>query len=98
MHITRLAPELSATSNTVCIWIIEVFLSVLPASSNRLTLFQRLDDPPALLLGHRSCLGDPNAIANATDIGFVVGFVVDVLGQILPIARVLDSSLDANDD
>src|ERR1700743_1075068 len=60
MHITRLAPELSATSRLVCIWI-------MASCSNA------ADDFPAFQLGLRRAFLNVDEFAFLEGVGFVVG-------------------------
>src|SRR4029078_7683735 len=60
MHITRLAPELSATSRLVCIWIMT-------------SCSDAADDFPALKLGFRRTFLNVDEFAFLEGVGFVVG-------------------------
>src|ERR1700740_325053 len=61
MHITRRAPELSATSRLVCIWIMTLpsLLFLRALCSPDLLLLLALDHFPTLQLGKRTALLDP---------------------------------------
>jgi hypothetical protein len=59
------APELSATSRMVPIWII--------AFSLRLRLHEDFPQPPPLQLGERARLFDPDAVADLGGVALVVG-------------------------
>src|ERR1700691_4313491 len=70
MHITRRAPELSATSRLVCIWIMGYPTRSIPvASLLRRLLLLAAHDRPALELGNRPVLFDPHRVA---DLEFVL--------------------------
>src|SRR6202140_825970 len=79
MHMTRRAPELSATSRLVCIWIMMLSRSSLVRAlprSRYLLLFLTLDDGPALELGDRAMLLDPHHVADRVFLVLVVGVVL----------------------
>src|SRR5260370_17562478 len=64
MHMTLRAPELSATSSLVCIWIMMVHSQLFPRASRShdfLLLFA-LDDFPTLHLRQRASLLDPDHV------------------------------------
>src|ERR1700761_936043 len=68
MHMTRRAPELSATSRLVCIWIMMLSRSSLVRAraerSRYLLLLLAADHRPALELGDRAMLLDPHHVAH----------------------------------
>src|SRR5258708_1319922 len=79
MHMTRRAPELSATSRLVCIWIMTPPWSCFPRwfprvkmRSNDLLLLALGHFPP-LELGQRPALLDPDDVAHVIFVGLVVG-------------------------
>src|SRR5216684_3313699 len=81
MHMTRRAPELSATSRLVCIWIIGR-LSVPPArrqarslQAPSLALLLALDHDPALELGNRPMLLDLDQVADRIFVVLVMGVI-----------------------
>src|ERR1700691_2601715 len=71
MHMTRRAPELSATSRLVCIWIMGVPLNL---SSRRLFLLAAYHRP-ALELRKRPMLFDPHHVADLELVLLVVGVI-----------------------
>src|SRR5258707_13649473 len=71
MHMTRRAPELSATSSSLDIWIME---SRLPFGFARYVT-RAADDFPALQLGNRLALADAHEVADLVGLGFVVGVI-----------------------
>src|SRR5580704_4139961 len=77
MHMTRRAPELSATSRLVCIWIMGY-----PIHSNSITprsgrlLFLAAHHGPALELGDRPVLLDPHDVADLELVLLVVRVVL----------------------
>src|ERR1700682_2620019 len=66
MHMTRRAPELSATSRLVCIWIIMLHSHLFPRSSRSYdSLFLlALSHFPALQFRQRTSLLDPNEVSH----------------------------------
>src|SRR5271170_3617454 len=68
MHMTRRAPELSATSRLVCIWIMVQTFRKLCRSLGK--------DFPGLQLGLRRALDDPSDFAFLVDIALIVGVVL----------------------
>src|ERR1700723_208910 len=74
MHMTRRAPELSATSKLVCIWIMVLYLPERLAGG----LGGFGQNLPSLQLGFRRALDDPSDFAGLVVIGFVMG--VETLG------------------
>src|ERR1700691_3532496 len=73
MHMTRRAPELSATSRLVCIWIMGYPTRSIPVASSlrRLFLFAA-HHRPALELGDGAMLFDPHHVADLELVLFVV--------------------------
>src|SRR5262245_1505109 len=97
MHITRRAPELSATSRLVCIWIMmQLSLSGRYRSLNFLFLFAT-DDFPSLELGDRPPLLDPHDVADRIRIGLVMCVVLLRATNGLLHSRVRETTLDAYD-
>src|SRR5262245_54676624 len=80
MHWTRLAPELSATSRTVRIWIM--------TSSLLHELLQQLRHDEALVTAHRRVLGDLHLVADFVFVLLVVGLVARPVLHVLPVERV----------
>src|SRR5262249_31824133 len=80
MHMTRRAPELSATSRLVCIWIMmhrPLALRATPEGPSRYPLLLlALDDLPALELGDRPVLLNPHDVAYRVFVGLVVGVIL----------------------
>src|SRR6202140_854033 len=77
MHMTLRAPELSATSSLVCIWIMMVHPQLFPRASRShdfLLLFA-LDDFPPLQFRQRAPLLDPDQVAHREFVLLVVGVV-----------------------
>src|SRR5262249_16545514 len=77
MHMTRRAPELSATSRLVCISIMTAPSSFFPRASRShdLLLLAPYHFPP-LELGERTALLDPDDVVNVIFVGLVVGVVL----------------------
>src|ERR1700719_4089375 len=77
MHMTLRAPELSATSSLVCIWIMMVHPQLFPRASRSHDFFLllALDHFPALELRQRAPLLDPDQIAHRELVLLVVGVV-----------------------
>src|SRR6185437_16391951 len=94
MHITRRAPELSATSRLVCIWIMTDFLPD-SGAGGRGVLRQ---DFPGLQLRLRGALDDPRPLAFAIDVGLVVGVVLLRTADGLLQQRVQEGALDLDDN
>src|SRR5215467_8893359 len=93
MHATRLAPLLSATSRTVCIWITE--LAPLPGRAfDHLGAGDDLRHPPALVLRQGTRLGDAHYIAHLAGLLFIMNLVLLLLDQVLAVAAVLHPALD----
>src|SRR6266849_2409591 len=93
MHATRLAPLLSATSRTVCIWI----MGLAPLRNRSVDNFgarHDLGDPPALVLRQRPGLGDAHDVADLAGLLLVVRLVLLLLRQVLAVAAVLYAALD----
>src|SRR5687768_3680406 len=80
MHWTRRAPELSATSRTVRIWIM--------ASSFLHELLDEADDGEALVARDRSVLLDLDLVADLVLIGLVVRLVAAARADVLAVERV----------
>src|SRR5215212_3473523 len=77
MHMTRRAPELSATSRLLCIWIMMLSsLLFLRAWRSHDLLLLALDHFPALELRQRPTLLDSDDVTHAVFIGFVVGVIL----------------------
>src|SRR6266851_3330635 len=75
MHMTLRAPELSATSSLVCIWIIVVHSQFFPRawrSHDFLFLFA-LDHFPTLQLRQRASFLDPDEVSRRVFVLLVVG-------------------------
>src|SRR5437588_9854380 len=92
MHATRLAPLLSATSRTVCIWI----TGLAPLRRRALDHFgagHDLGDPPALVLGQRPGLGDAHDVANLAGLLFVARLVPLLLRHVLAVSPLLHAPL-----
>src|SRR5208282_905530 len=79
MHMTRRAPELSATSRLVCIWIIgclsDFVLLRRYRGSGRLLLLAA-NHRPALELGNRLVFLDPHHVAHLVLVVLIVGVVL----------------------
>src|SRR6266403_1887207 len=95
MQATFFAPELSATSRTVVIWIMGLDLH-LPLVFRNLGfgLDQDLRHAPALLLRDRARLDDPHLVALLGRLVLVVALVLLLLGQVLAVLPVLGAALD----
>src|SRR5215468_4827814 len=94
MHCTRRAPELSATSRLVRIWI-------MASCSPRALGLRALDQNfPALGLGHRAAFADLDVLADLAleGVGLVVRVVLLRPTDELLVDRVLDAAFDAHDD
>src|SRR5262249_55502054 len=79
MHMTRRAPELSATSRLVCIWIMMLSRSSLVHARERsryLLLLLAPDHGPVLELGDRADLLDPHHVADGVLVVLVVRVVL----------------------
>src|SRR5712692_10465557 len=93
MHATRLAPLLSATSRTVCIWI----TGLAPLRRGAFDHFgagDDLRDAPALVLRQRPGLGNAHDVADLAGLVFVVRLVLLLLRHVLAVAPVLHAPLD----
>src|SRR4051812_8708301 len=92
MHITRRAPELSATSRLLCIWIM--------GSGPRALGDDRVvgQNFPALGLGQRARLLDAHAVADLAAVGLVVRRVLLRARDELLVDRVHDAALDLDRD
>src|SRR5579872_1257876 len=73
MHMTRRAPELSATSRLVCIWIMSARSF---SGSGFCALGVLRQDLPGLQLRLRGALDDPGRFAFVVGVGLVVGVVL----------------------
>src|SRR3546814_2552708 len=87
MHITSLAPELSATSRWLCIWIM-----VQPPLFGRAR--DDLGHAPVLGLRHRCDLHHPDDVAFVAAVVGVVGVELARAADVLAVQRVLDLALD----
>src|SRR5882672_10215183 len=95
MQATFFAPELSATSRTVVIWIIGLDLHLpLVFRSLDFGLDQDLRHAPALLLRHRARLDDPHLVARLGRLVLVVALVLLLRGHVLAVLPVLGAALD----
>src|SRR5215813_12927727 len=91
MHWTRRAPELSATSRFVCIWI----MVAVPLARGRPGVG---DDLPALALGDRPALANPHGLADLVGVRLVVrGIFLRATHELL-VDRMHDAALDLDDD
>src|ERR1700681_3765658 len=100
MHMTRRAPELSATSRLVCIWIMMVHSQLFPRASRSpdfLLLFA-LDHFPPLQLRERAPLLDPDEVAHREFVLLVVGVVFLRAPHRLLEHRMRVAALDLHDD
>src|SRR3546814_1218025 len=89
MHITSLAPELSATSRWLCIWIM-----VQPPLFGRAR--DDLGHAPVLGLRHRCDLHHPDDVAFVAAVVGVVGVELARAADVLAVQRVLDLALAAH--
>src|SRR5690554_4923231 len=87
MHITSLAPELSATSRWLSVWIMSALRSVGRARDD-------FDHAPVLGLGHRRDLHHADGIALVAGVLGVVGVQLAGTADVLAVQRVLDLALD----
>src|SRR6266403_1973322 len=77
IHMTRRAPELSATSRLVCIWIMmHLVLYWCCAHGASLCLLLALDHGPALELGERTVLLDPDRVPDREFVLIIVSVIV----------------------
>ena len=90
MHITDLAPLLSATSRRDCIWII----SPTPSAERG----DHGQETPALVLRQRARLRDLDLIADVRVVGLVVRRVLLRRDDVLAVLGVLVAALDENRD
>src|SRR6202165_1071649 len=100
MHMTRRAPELSATSRLVCIWIIMVHSQLFPRASRShdfLLLFA-LGHFPALQLRQRAPLLAADEIAHREFVLLVVGVVFFRASHRFLEHRMRVAALDLHDD
>src|SRR5690554_8211667 len=88
MHITSLAPELSATSRWLSVWI----MSALRDSVGRAR--DDFDHAPVLGLGHRRDLHHADRVALASAVLGVVGVQLAGTADVLAVQRVLEPALD----
>src|SRR5665213_1388729 len=91
MHCTRLAPELSATSRLVCIWIM---VQTSCSGRGRRVGADLADHRPALELGDRGAFLDAHRLTLAELIGLVMGMVLLRPLDDLAVDRVRDPALD----
>src|SRR5579883_730457 len=100
MHMTRRAPELSATSRLVCIWIMMLSRSflvhALEERSRYLLLLVAPDHRPALELGDRAVLLDPHDVADRVLVVLVMRVVLLRAAHGLLEHRVREAALDAH--
>src|SRR4051794_25315562 len=102
MHMTRRAPELSATSKLVCIWIMRLpsfflYAALKASSSQNLFLLLAPDDGPALELRDRTMLLDPDEIAHRIFVGLVMRVELRRAAHGLLQDRMREAPLDAHD-
>src|SRR5258707_8082577 len=91
MHCTLRAPELSATSRFVCIWIMTPFSSGLLGSG-------RGNNLPPLRLGQRPTFLDHHGVANLGCVRLVMrGIALRTTDELL-VDRMHDATLDFDDD
>src|SRR5262245_49778509 len=88
MHATLRAPELSATSNTVSVWI------MIACPLDRGGLGEGGLHLPALSLRNRPVLDDSDLVAHVAGVAFVVGHEARVAADVLLVLGVLDQPLD----
>src|SRR4051812_49244746 len=93
MQATFLAPELSATSRTVVVWIMALRLHL----GLDFGLHEDLRHAPALLLRHRARLDDAHLVARPGRLLLVVALVLLLLGHVLAVLAVLHAALDLDD-
>src|SRR4051812_34592477 len=93
MQATFLAPELSATSRTVVVWIMALRLHL----GLDFGLDEDLRHAPALLLRHRARLDDADLVARLGRLVLVVALVLLLLGHVLAVLAVLHAALDLDD-
>src|SRR5262249_55834847 len=98
MHMTRRAPELSATSRLVCIWIMMLSRSSLRSRLPRSRcLLLAPDHRPVLVLGDRAILLDLHHVADGVFVVLVVGVVFLRAPDGLLEHRMGEPALDAHD-
>src|SRR3981081_46153 len=99
-HMTLRAPELSATSSLVCIWIIMVHSQLFPRASRShdFLFLVALDHFPTLELRQRAPLLDPDEVSHAELVLLVVGVVLLRATHRFLELRVGIAALDAHDD
>src|SRR5215217_9552655 len=100
MHMTRRAPELSATSRLLCIWIMMLSSLLLLRAwrSHDLFLFLALDHFPALELRQWPTLLDFDDVTHAVLVGFIVGVILLGTPHRLLEQRVRVTALDTDHD
>src|SRR5262249_58092220 len=96
MHMTRRAPELSATSRLVCIWIMTPSSRTSRALRSHDLLLFALHHFPALELGQRAALLDPDEVADVVLVDLVVGVVLLRAPHRLLHDRMGEAALDAH--
>src|ERR1039458_5698173 len=104
MHMTRRAPELSATSRFVCIWImmrLSLFLRSIYLRTWRSLSFLFLiaaDHFPALELGDRATLFDPHRVADGKLVLLVMRMIFLRTANGFLHRRMGETPVDAHDD
>src|SRR5690606_10440208 len=103
MHMTRLAPELSATSRLDCIWIMTGCLLSYrqhrhPARRPELFLLRGRNKRPALILADRRSFLDPHGLSDLGHVVLVVGVVLLGTTHGLLQKRMGETALDTNHD
>src|ERR1022692_1320214 len=104
MHMTRRAPELSATSRFVCIWImmrLSLFVRAIYLGTWRSLSFLFLiaaDHFPALELGDRATLFDPHRVADGKLILLVMRMIFLRTANGFLHRRMGETPVDAHDD
>src|SRR5229473_8253586 len=96
MHMTRRAPELSATSRLVCIWIMTPSSRASRALRSHDLLLFALHHFPPLELGQRAALLDPDEVAHVVFVGLVVGVVLLRAPHRFLHGRMGEAALDAH--
>src|SRR5690606_19543696 len=91
MHITSLAPELSATSRWLCIWIMGSVLLLGRARDD-------FDHAPVLGLRNRGHFHQADDVAFLRGVLGVVGVQLGRTADVLAVQRVLDVALDQDGD
>src|ERR1700752_2181439 len=93
MHCTLRAPELSATSRFVCIWIMAGTLSSSLVAGSGVGRHHF----PALALGNRTAFADEHRIADLVHVRFVMRGITLRTADELLVDRVHDATLDRDD-